>query len=87
MQSAGLQILSFVGAILILTAYIGHQFKWIRQHGAAYNIMNVVGSGILAYIALRPFQLGFVVLESTWAVVSLLALLRPRRPETSAGGL
>jgi hypothetical protein len=49
--------------------------------------MNVVGSGILAYIALRPFQLGFVVLESTWAVVSLLALLRPRRPETSAGGL
>ncbi len=86
MPWVGLQILSFAGAILILTAYIGHQFNWIRR-GMLYNLMNAIGSGILAYIALRPFQLGFVMLEGTWAIVSLFAILRSRRHQASTGGL
>jgi len=70
------QIASFFGAVLILAAYIGHQMKWMDSRKAAYNILNVIGSGILAYIAFRPFQLGFVMLESIWALISVYALLR-----------
>ena len=86
MPSLLTQIASFAGAMMILTAYAGHQMKWMRAPSLAYNLLNAIGSAILAYIALRPFQLGFVVLEGTWAVVSLLALARSRRHESSAGG-
>jgi hypothetical protein len=47
----------------------------------AYNILNAVGSAVLAYIAFRPFQIGFVVLEVSWAIISVYALFRPRQPE------
>lgn len=70
------QIASFAGALLILFAYAGHQMKWIDSRSASYNTFNAIGSGILAYIAFHPFQIGFVVLESVWAVISIYALLR-----------
>jgi len=73
------QAASFVGALFILIAYIGHQIKWMDSRKAAYNLLNVIGSAILAYIAFHPFQIGFVMLEVTWALVSVYALLRPRR--------
>ena len=69
-------MVSFLGAMLILVAYIGHQLKWMNPRKLAYNLLNVVGSGILAYIALAPFQIGFVVLESVWALISLYSLAR-----------
>lgn len=72
------QVLSFIGALLILIAYVGHQLKWMDSRSAAYNLLNVAGSGILAWIALHPFQIGFVVLEFVWAAVSLYAFLRVR---------
>ena len=72
------QAASFVGAMLILVAYVGHQMGWINSRGAAYNLLNAVGSGILAYIAFHPFQIGFVILEITWTLISLYAWMRPR---------
>jgi len=70
------QLTSFVGALLILIAYVGHQLHWIDPRRSAYNVMNAVGSVILAYIAFRPFQVGFVVLEVVWVLISVYALLR-----------
>lgn len=72
------QVLSFVGALLVLIAYVGHQFKWLDSRSAAYNLLNFAGSSILAWIALHPFQIGFVVLEFVWAAASLYAFLRGR---------
>ena len=70
------QTFSFAGALLILVAYIGHQTQWMDARKATYNILNAVGSAILAYIAFRPFQVGFVVLEVTWVAISVYALMR-----------
>lgn len=77
------QTLSFIGAALILIGYAGHQFKWVDAGRPFYNIVNAVGSAILGYIALRPFQLGFVLLEFIWVGVSIygLALALRRAPE------
>lgn len=77
--SVARQAASFVGAILILVAYAGHQLGWMNARKAGYNIINAVGSAILGYIALHPFQLGFVILETAWALLSVWALLR--RPQ------
>jgi hypothetical protein len=62
--------------MLILVAYVGQQLKWMDSEKPAYNILNIVGSGILVYMAFHPFQLGFVVLEAAWVVVSMYALTR-----------
>jgi len=73
------QAASFVGAMLILIAYIGHQMKWMDSDKPAYNLLNAFGSAILAYIAFHPFQLGFVVLEGTWVLISAYAFVRGTR--------
>jgi hypothetical protein len=70
------QIFSFVGALLILIGYAGHQLSWMDSRKPAYNILNALGSAILAYIAFRPFQLGFVVMEVAWMLISLRALIK-----------
>ena len=75
------QIASFAGAFLILIAYTAQQMNWMHGRKPAYNILNAAGSTILAYIALRPFQVGFVVLEVCWALISVYALFRPRQQE------
>jgi len=73
------QLISFVGALLILIAYAGHQIGWVNARRPLYNILNGVGSAILFWIALHPFQIGFIVLEGVWTVISVWALLRLRQ--------
>jgi hypothetical protein len=77
------QAVSFSAAMLILVAYVGHQMHWMDSRKASYNILNAAGSAVLAYIALRPFQAGFVVLEGVWTVVSLFAWIRGWRQATN----
>jgi hypothetical protein len=71
------QVWSFVGALLILVAYVGHQLKFMNARMPAYKILNAAGSAVLAYVAFRPFQIGFVILEVVWALVSIYALVWP----------
>lgn len=75
------QALSFVGAMLILAAYLAQQMKWMSPQSIAYNLLNIVGSGILCYIAFFPFKLGFVVLEGLWVLISIYAIVRNRREQ------
>lgn len=70
------QAFSFVGALLILIGYAGHQLNWMDARKPAYNVLNAMGSAILAYIAFRPFQLGFVVMEVSWVAISIRALIK-----------
>jgi hypothetical protein len=72
------QSASFLGAMLILVAYAGHQMGLMNPRRASYNILNAIGSAILGYIAFHPFQVGFVVLEVAWTIISLYALFRPQ---------
>ena len=77
------QVISFAAALSILAAYVGHQMSWMDSRKASYNLLNAVGSAILAYIAFRPFQAGFVVLEGVWTVVSIFAWVRGWRQGAS----
>jgi hypothetical protein len=70
------QVLSTVGALLVLGAYVLNLMGRLDRDGAAYAAMNLVGSGILGYVALRSAALGLILIEFAWAFVSLLALAR-----------
>ena len=69
------QVISVVGALLVLTAYAGHQMGWIARSNPLYSWMNLVGSLVLAVIAFRAQQWGFVLLEGAWAIVSVPPLV------------
>lgn len=73
------QIISVVGAVLILIAYAGSQRGWMRRESAWYNLLNLLGSGLLAWIAIRDRRVGFIFLESAWALLSIPPLLAMRR--------
>ncbi len=75
----GWQVISLLGAAQILVAYIATQLRRMRPDSTVYNALNCLGSAFLTLVAVVGRQWGFIVLEGTWAVVSLYALLRPRR--------
>lgn len=70
------QILSLAGALLILAAYVANQREWLSPRDAAYSLMNLVGSLLLLWVAVVDARWGFILLEATWAAVSIPPLLR-----------
>jgi hypothetical protein len=72
------QVASLLAALMILLAYGGQQMGWMDSR-FLYNILNAIGSAILGYMAAHPFQIGFVLLEGAWVLISLWVLLRPKK--------
>jgi hypothetical protein len=71
-----LQAASIAGAALILAAYAAHQAGWLGRESIAYHLMNALGGLILLVVAAEAIQIGFIILEAVWTVISLVALLR-----------
>jgi Ca2+/H+ antiporter len=71
-----LQAVSVVGALLILLAFAANQLGRTDTSSLSYQIANFVGSVILTVVAVIEVQLGFILLEGTWALVSLWGTIR-----------
>lgn len=73
-----LDIVGWIGMILVLAAYILLSLKKI-ENGKLYQILNFVAS-ILMIIALYPKDAWFsVVLNVIWSIVALIALIKLRK--------
>jgi hypothetical protein len=70
------QLVSLVGAALVLGAFIASQLGRLSTRGAAYRLMNLTGSLILTVVAVLGRVYGFVVLNGVWAAVSLIGIVR-----------
>lgn len=70
------QVIQVVGALLILAAFVLAQFNRLSQDSIAYLVANLVGSVVLAVLALLDSQWGFLLLEGVWAIVSAAGLIR-----------
>ena len=70
------QLVSLVGAALILTAYVALQRGRLPRESRAYNALNFSGSVLLTYAAVRNWNLGFIILEGAWALLSLPGPIR-----------
>jgi Flp pilus assembly pilin Flp len=77
-----LQVISVLGALAILGAFSATLFGWIQPSNLWYSVANFLGSAVLTVVAVVDQQLGFLLLEGTWALVSLwgiISALRGRR--------
>ena len=76
------QLVSMIGAAMILTAFYASQRGKLGREDRAYNALNFVGSALLTWIATVDRRWGFIVLEGSWALLSLWPLLRRPKPPT-----
>jgi hypothetical protein len=71
-----IQLISVVGALLILLPFAGSQLGRLSTQSLTYQLSNLVGSAALAAVAMIEVQYGFILLEGTWAIVSAIGLAR-----------
>ena len=68
--------LQIIGALLILVPFAALQFGKARSDAPAYLWPNLVGSAVLAVVAVLGSQWGFLLLEGVWAAVAARSLIR-----------
>ena len=78
-----LQTVSIIGASVVLGAFVANQLGWITPSRLSYALANFVGAGLLTVVAVVDRQVGFMLLQGSWTLISLwgaAAVLRSRRP-------
>ena len=75
------QVVSLSGAVLVLIGYAALQRGLLRREDRWFNLLNFVGSALLAWIAIIDHRWGFILLEFAWGLLSIPPLVRrPARP-------
>ena len=78
------QIVQVVGSLLILAGFALAQRGVLDQKSVTYLVLNLVGSVVLAIEAFIEWQLGFLLLEGVWAIVSAISLVAVLRGRSAA---
>ena len=71
-----LQLMSVVGALMVLAAYGLNQGGVWRELHAGYLTLNIVGSLMLGVVAIADQRAGFILLEFAWAGLGLVGVAR-----------
>jgi hypothetical protein len=80
------QYVQIAGAILVLLGYVLGQLGKIDTRAKSYLLINLLGSALLAIDAFDGRQWGFLVLNGTWAIISLVNLARALRDNSQTDG-
>ena len=64
------------GAILVLLAYFLVSSGKVNSASVAFQVINLVGAGLLTTYALLLQGWSLVFLNGVWAIIALVALLR-----------
>lgn len=73
------QLVQVFGSLLILVAFAAAQRGVLSATSPSYLLLNLIGSTILTILAAHERQWGFLLLESSWALVSGWSLVQGLR--------
>jgi len=73
-------IIGTIGMLFILTAFVLDEFskKW-NQDTIRYNIINILGAGLLIYYAFTLNSGPFMILNTIWVLAAVIKLVRITR--------
>ncbi len=74
-----MQVISVVGAVMVLVAYGLIQGGVWRELDGGYLALNIVGSLLLGIVAIEDRRIGFVLLEFAWAGIGVIGVVRSLR--------
>ena len=69
-------VIGSLGVSLLLLAFILNLFKWLKTGSFLYSLMNFLGAGIAGYASVLIDFIPFVILESFWALIALIGVIR-----------
>ena len=67
-------IIGSVGVALLLGAFAANLTTHLSRESLVYPILNLIGATLAAYASWLIAYYPFVLLETTWALVSLIAV-------------
>jgi hypothetical protein len=67
--------IGFIGVAILLVAFLMNLLNKMDKDGLIYIVLNIVGAGLACVASLLINYLPFVILEGTWTVVSIIALI------------
>ncbi len=73
------EILSYVGMILILSAFLLETRNLLNSKDRSYLLLMAAGSGLLAIRALLIYEWAFLVLEVIWCLAAIMAIVKYQR--------
>ena len=78
------QVLSVVGALMVLTAYALIQSGIWRELDAGYLALNIIGSLLLGIVAIEDQRAGVILLEFAWAGLGCIGVARAIKARKTA---
>ncbi len=77
-------LIGTIGVGLILIAYFLNIFSLIKKDGVLFYVLNILGGGIACFASILIRFWPFIILEGTWAIISVIALLKSiKKPQES----
>ena len=67
--------IGFIGVAILLIAFLLNLLKKISSGSLVYILLNIIGAGLSCLASWLIHYMPFVILEATWTVVSLFALV------------
>jgi len=71
-------LLGFIGVAILLAAFLLNLLGKISKDRLTYILMNAIGGGLACLASYLINYLPFVILEGTWMLVSIIALVKLR---------
>ena len=79
-----LQLISVLGALMVLSAYGLIQGGVWGELNAGYLALNIVGSLLLGIVAIEDQRVGFIFFEFAWAGLGLVGVARAVKARRTA---
>lgn len=72
--------IGFIGVFQILLAYVLNLSGKISKDDLIFILFNLIGAGLACLASVLMKYIPFIILEGVWALVSLIALFKYKRP-------
>ena len=72
--------IGFIGVFQILLAYFLSVIGKLKNKDLSFILLNLIGAGMACLASILLKYLPFIILEGAWTIVSIISLLKYKKP-------